>query len=51
MRDYFGVYYGKDFENVFGKKIGKVIMYLIVGSLIGIGEIVFLLLDVFKIKR
>lgn len=50
-RDYLGVHYGKDFENAFGKKTGKAIMHSTAGSLIGIGEIVLLPLDVLKIKR
>ncbi|KAK4175704.1 mitochondrial carrier domain-containing protein [Triangularia setosa] len=50
-RDYLGAHYGKDFENAFGKKTGKAIMHSTAGSLIGIGEIVLLPLDVLKIKR
>lgn len=50
-RDYLGTHYGKDFENAFGKKTGKAIMHSTAGSLIGIGEIVLLPLDVLKIKR
>ncbi|KAK0651500.1 mitochondrial carrier domain-containing protein [Cercophora newfieldiana] len=50
-RDYLGKHYGKDFENAFGKKTGKAIMHSTAGSLIGIGEIVLLPLDVLKIKR
>lgn len=50
-RDYLGAHYGKDFEQAFGKKTGKAIMHSTAGSLIGIGEIVLLPLDVLKIKR
>ncbi|OTA97206.1 hypothetical protein M434DRAFT_392164 [Hypoxylon sp. CO27-5] len=50
-RDYLAIHYGKDFESLFGKKTGKAIMHSTAGSLIGIGEIVLLPLDVLKIKR
>ncbi|ROV89084.1 hypothetical protein VMCG_09850 [Cytospora schulzeri] len=50
-RDYLTKHYGSDFEAVFGKKTGKAIMHSTAGSLIGIGEIVLLPLDVLKIKR
>jgi len=50
-RDYLAAHYGKDFEGAFGKKTGKAIMHSTAGSLIGIGEIVLLPLDVLKIKR
>ncbi|EON96308.1 putative mitochondrial carrier protein [Phaeoacremonium minimum UCRPA7] len=50
-RDYLATHYGKDFEQAFGKKTGKAIMHSTAGSLIGIGEIVLLPLDVLKIKR
>lgn len=42
---------GSDFESAFGKKTGKAMMSATAGSLIGIGEIVLLPLDVLKIKR
>ncbi|KAG6010277.1 Mitochondrial GTP/GDP carrier protein 1 [Claviceps maximensis] len=50
-RDYLTKNFGKDFEQAFGKKTGKAIMHSTAGSLIGIGEIVLLPLDVLKIKR
>ncbi|KAL1873067.1 hypothetical protein VTK73DRAFT_1164 [Phialemonium thermophilum] len=50
-RDFLATHYGKDFENAFGKKTGKAIMHSTAGSLIGIGEIILLPLDVLKIKR
>ncbi len=51
VRDYLAAHYGKNFENAFGTKSGKAIMHSTAGSLIGIGEIVLLPLDVLKIKR
>ncbi|KKA27484.1 hypothetical protein TD95_001979 [Thielaviopsis punctulata] len=50
-RDYLTTHYGKDFESAFGKKTGKAVLHSTAGSLIGIGEIVLLPLDVLKIKR
>ncbi|EPE03755.1 mitochondrial carrier protein yhm1 [Ophiostoma piceae UAMH 11346] len=51
VRDYLTVHYGKGFENVFGAKTGKAVLHSTAGSLVGIGEIVLLPLDVLKIKR
>ncbi|KAL4928256.1 putative mitochondrial GTP/GDP transporter Ggc1 [Aspergillus undulatus] len=50
-RDYLAKHHGNDFDNAFGKGTGKAIMHATAGSLIGIGEIVLLPLDVLKIKR
>ncbi|KAK4122565.1 mitochondrial carrier [Parathielavia appendiculata] len=50
-RDFLNTHYGKDFESAFGKKTGKAILHSTAGSLIGIGEIILLPLDVLKIKR
>ncbi|KAK9426330.1 putative Mitochondrial GTP/GDP carrier protein 1 [Seiridium unicorne] len=50
-RDYLAKHFGQAFEGTFGKKTGKAIMHSTAGSLIGIGEIVLLPLDVLKIKR
>ncbi|KAL4786707.1 mitochondrial carrier domain-containing protein [Aspergillus varians] len=50
-RDYLAQNYGTEFDNAFGKGTGKAIMHAMAGSLIGIGEIVLLPLDVLKIKR
>ncbi|EGS24015.1 uncharacterized protein CTHT_0007260 [Thermochaetoides thermophila DSM 1495] len=50
-RDFLSTHYAKDFEAAFGKKTGKAIMHSTAGSLIGIGEIILLPLDVLKIKR
>ncbi|KAK9383230.1 mitochondrial carrier domain-containing protein [Kockiozyma suomiensis] len=43
--------YGTTFEDSFGKKNGKALLSATSGSMIGIGEIVLLPLDVLKIKR
>lgn len=51
VRDYLTKHHGSSFENAFGKKTGKAILHSVAGSLIGIGEIVLLPLDVLKIKR
>ncbi|GLI72459.1 high copy suppressor of abf2 [Penicillium ochrochloron] len=50
-RDYLAQHHGDAFDNAFGKGTGKAIMHATAGSLIGIGEIVLLPLDVLKIKR
>ncbi|TQS32834.1 hypothetical protein Golomagni_06839, partial [Golovinomyces magnicellulatus] len=50
-RDWLTIHYGKDFESAFGKKTGKAVLHSTAGSLIGIGEIILLPLDVLKIKR
>jgi hypothetical protein len=50
-RDYLAKHHGADFDKAFGKGTGKAIMHATAGSLIGIGEIVLLPLDVLKIKR
>ncbi|CAI7661755.1 unnamed protein product [Penicillium bialowiezense] len=50
-RDYLAKHHGAEFDNAFGKGTGKAIMHATAGSLIGIGEIVLLPLDVLKIKR
>lgn len=51
VKDYLSAHYGTQFDNVFGKGTGKAMMYATAGSLVGIGEIVLLPLDVLKIKR
>ncbi|KAI5800312.1 mitochondrial carrier domain-containing protein [Peziza echinospora] len=51
VRDYLGRNHAEVFENAFGKGTGKAIMHATAGSIIGIGEIVLLPLDVLKIKR
>ncbi|OMH78439.1 putative mitochondrial carrier [Zancudomyces culisetae] len=51
VKDYLNKHYGSDFTRVFGKRNGNAIMFATAGSLIGIGEVVLLPLDVLKIKR
>jgi hypothetical protein len=51
VRDYLSKHYGTDFERTFGAKTGKAMMSSFAGSIIGIGEIILLPLDVLKIKR
>ncbi|EKG11233.1 Mitochondrial substrate/solute carrier [Macrophomina phaseolina MS6] len=51
VRDYLAKNHGDTFDRAFGKGTGKAIMHATAGSLIGIGEIVILPLDVLKIKR
>lgn len=50
-RDYLAANHGDKFDRAFGKGTGKAVMHATAGSLIGIGEIVLLPLDVLKIKR
>ena len=50
VRDWIRNNYSKQFEDVFGKRNAKTIMYATAGSLMGIGEIILLPLDVLKIK-
>lgn len=50
-RDYLAKHHGGSFDRAFGKGNGKAIMHATAGSIIGIGEIVLLPLDVLKIKR
>ncbi|KAF2742919.1 mitochondrial carrier protein [Sporormia fimetaria CBS 119925] len=51
VRDYLAKNHGDSFDRSFGKGNGKAIMHATAGSLVGIGEIVLLPLDVLKIKR
>lgn len=51
VRDYLATNHGDTFDRTFGKGNGKFMMHATAGSLIGIGEIVLLPLDVLKIKR
>ncbi|KAF2154556.1 mitochondrial carrier [Myriangium duriaei CBS 260.36] len=51
VRDYLASNHGETFDRTFGKGNGKAIMHATAGSLVGIGEIVLLPLDVLKIKR
>ncbi|KAF1353295.1 putative mitochondrial GTP/GDP transporter Ggc1 [Delphinella strobiligena] len=51
VRDYLATNHGDSFDRTFGNGNGKTIMHATAGSIIGIGEIVLLPLDVLKIKR
>lgn len=51
VRDYLAKNHGSTFDRTFGEKTGKAMMSSLAGSVIGIGEIVLLPLDVLKIKR
>ncbi|KAL8844116.1 MAG: hypothetical protein Q9176_001522 [Flavoplaca citrina] len=51
VRDYLALHHGDSFDRTFGKGTGKAMMSATAGSIIGIGEIVLLPLDVLKIKR
>lgn len=51
VRDYLSNHHGAFFDQTFGRGNGKAMMHATAGSLIGIGEIVLLPLDVLKIKR
>ncbi|RMZ91175.1 hypothetical protein DV736_g1571, partial [Chaetothyriales sp. CBS 134916] len=51
VRDFLTQHYAQDFNNAFGKSTGKAMLNATAGSLIGIGEIILLPLDVLKIKR
>lgn len=51
VRDYLAKNHGTTFDNTFGPKTGKAMMHSFAGSIVGIGEIVLLPLDVLKIKR
>jgi len=51
VRDYLAKNHGSVFDNTFGPKTGKAMMHSCAGSIIGIGEIILLPLDVLKIKR
>ncbi|KAI8874222.1 mitochondrial carrier [Ramicandelaber brevisporus] len=51
VTDYLATHHRDSFVRAFGEKNGKAIMHATAGSMIGIGEIVLLPLDVLKIKR
>ncbi|KAJ1731458.1 high copy suppressor of abf2 [Coemansia biformis] len=50
-RDCLERHYGQSFTRMFGERNGKAMMHATAGSLIGIGEVALLPLDVLKIKR
>ncbi|CCK67936.1 Ggc1p KNAG_0A02470 [Huiozyma naganishii CBS 8797] len=49
--EFLNKHFKKDFDSAFGTKTGKAMRSAAAGSMIGIGEIVLLPLDVLKIKR
>lgn len=49
--EFLNKYFKKDFDLAFGEKTGKAMRSATAGSMIGIGEIILLPLDVLKIKR
>ncbi|KAF2858614.1 putative mitochondrial GTP/GDP transporter Ggc1 [Piedraia hortae CBS 480.64] len=51
VRDYLSKHHGEAFDRSFGKGNGKAILHATAGSLVGIGEVILLPLDVLKIKR
>ncbi|EEB05736.1 guanine nucleotide transporter [Schizosaccharomyces japonicus yFS275] len=51
VKDFLAKNYGECFDQKFGKGTGKAIMHATAGSIVGIGEVVLLPLDVLKIKR
>ncbi|KAI8391096.1 mitochondrial carrier domain-containing protein [Radiomyces spectabilis] len=51
VNDYLNRHHKAMFTSAFGEKTGKTIMHATAGSLVGIGEIALLPLDVLKIKR
>ncbi|KAJ2497136.1 high copy suppressor of abf2 [Coemansia sp. RSA 1972] len=50
-RDFLEHHYGQSFTRAFGDRNGKAMLHATAGSLIGIGEVALLPLDVLKIKR
>ena len=50
VRDWMKERYGRDFQAQFGPKTGSTLLSACAGSLIGIGEVILLPLDVLKIK-
>ncbi|CAG8551676.1 11991_t:CDS:2 [Ambispora leptoticha] len=51
VKDYLNTHHRNVFYNTFGEKTGKTIIHATAGSLIGVGEVALLPLDVLKIKR
>ncbi|CAG8728542.1 10443_t:CDS:2 [Funneliformis caledonium] len=51
VKDYINTHHKSTFYSIFGEKSGKTIIHATAGSLIGIGEVALLPLDVLKIKR
>jgi len=50
VKDAMTTSFGETFTRIFGEKKGKALLYAFAGSLMGVGEIVLLPLDVLKIK-
>lgn len=51
VKDYLNNHHKDTFYKIFGEKSGKTIIHATAGSLIGVGEVALLPLDVLKIKR
>ncbi|KAF9586593.1 hypothetical protein BGW38_001564 [Lunasporangiospora selenospora] len=51
VNEFLNQHYHRSFNTAFGEKNGKTMMHATAGSLVGIGEIALLPLDVLKIKR
>ncbi|KAG0267302.1 Mitochondrial GTP/GDP carrier protein 1 [Actinomortierella ambigua] len=51
VNEYLTRHHKSSFDGVFGEKTGKTMMHATAGSLVGIGEIALLPLDVLKIKK
>ncbi|KAL1918350.1 uncharacterized protein VTP21DRAFT_3010 [Calcarisporiella thermophila] len=51
VNDFLNTHFKSNFVSAFGEKTGKTMMHATAGSLVGIGEIFLLPLDVLKIKR
>lgn len=51
VNEFLNQHYKSKFHSLFGEKTGKTMMHATAGSLVGIGEIALLPLDVLKIKR
>lgn len=50
VRDFLQTHYSTNFKNTFGENNYKTIIYATAGSIMGVGEIMLLPLDVLKIK-
>jgi hypothetical protein len=51
VSDFLARNYGNHFRSAFGERNGKTMMHATAGSIVGIGEVLLLPLDVLKIKR
>jgi hypothetical protein len=50
VKEFLTTHFQGQFKSVFGEKHSKTIIYAVAGSIMGVGEIVLLPLDVLKIK-